>query len=216
MDRSAGDGLSHSRGAGEGPGLPTAEDSIPFASIAREAPARLGPPGQEDPPIDLDALIQPYLGALVAVLVVVVLVLLIAVLLVARRTRRIDARLAGLTRGPDGRSLEAVLDAHLDKVYDVSRELDELAARMAILEGAQRKAFQRVGLVRYNPFEETGGNQSFALALLDAAGDGWVLSSLHARSGTRVYAKAIKAGRGDAALSDEETAAIQQATGVTG
>ena len=92
----------------------------------------------------------------------------------------------------------------------------ELAARMAVLEGAQRRAFQRVGLVRYNPFEETGGNQSFALALLDAAGDGWVLSSLHARSGTRVYAKAIKAGRGDGALSEEETAAIRQATGVTG
>ena len=73
-------------------------------------------------------------------------------------------------------------------------ELDELAARTAVLEGAQRRSFQRVGLVRYNPFEETGGNQSFALALLDAGGDGWVLSSLHARSGTRVYAKAIKAG----------------------
>ena len=114
---------------------------------------------------------------------VVVLILLLAVLALARRTRRLDARLAGLTRDSDGRSLEAVLDAHLDKVYDVSRELDELAARMAVLEGAQRRAFQRVGLVRYNPFEETGGNQSFALALLDAGGDGWVLSSLHARSG---------------------------------
>jgi len=145
-----------------------------------------------------------------------VVVLLAAVVLLARRTRRIDARLAGLTRGADGASLEAMLGSRLDKVDEVSRELDELAARMAILEGAQRRAFQRVGLVRYNPFEETGGNQSFALALLDAAGDGWVLSSLHARSGTRVYAKAIKAGRADAALSDEETAAIQQAQGVTG
>ena len=115
-------------------------------------------------------------------------------LVVARRTRRIDARLGG----PDpwrrrATSLEAVLDAHLDKVFAVARELDELAARTAVLEAAQRRAFQRVGLVRFNPFEETGGNQSFALALLDAAGDGWVLSSLHARSGTRVYAKAIKA-----------------------
>ena len=180
------------------------------------APARLGPPDQEDPPIDLDALIQPYSSALVAGLLVLVVILLLAVVLVARRTRRIDKRLAGLTRGGDGGSLEAMLGSRLDKVDDVSRELDELAARMAILEGAQRRSFQRVGLVRYNPFEETGGNQSFALALLDAAGDGWVLSSLHARSGTRVYAKAIKGGRGDAALSDEETAAIQQATGVTG
>ena len=140
-----------------------------------------------------------------------VVILLLAVVLLTRRTRRIDARLVGLTRGSEGGSLEAVLDAHLDKVFAVAREVDELTARMAIIEGAQRKAFQRVGLVRYNPFEETGGNQSFALALLDAAGDGWVLSSLHARSGTRVYAKAIKAGRADAGLSAEETAALAQA-----
>ena len=137
--------------------------------------------------------------------------LLLMVLLIWRRTRRTDSRLRGITRGAEGSSLEAVLDAHLDKVFAVARELDGLGDRMAALEGAQRKAFQRVGLVRYNPFEETGGNQSFALALLDAAGDGWVLSSLHARSGTRVYAKTIKAGRADVGLSAEETAAITRA-----
>ena len=151
------------------------------------------------------------MGALLVALSIAVLVLLVLLLAVARRTRRIDARLAGLTRGAGGNDLEAVLDAHLDKVFAVARELDELTARTAVLEAAQRRAFQRVGFVRFNPFEETGGNQSFALALLDAAGDGWVLSSLHARSGTRVYAKAIKRGRADAALSDEESAAIGQA-----
>ena len=140
----------------------------------------------------------------------VVVLLLVAVFVLARRTRRTDARLKGLTRGAEGHSLEAVLDAHLDKVFDVARQLEELTARTAALEGAAPR-FQRVGLVRYNPFEDTGGNQSFALALLDAGGDGWVLSSLHARSGTRVYAKAIKAGRADAALSEEESAAIKQA-----
>jgi hypothetical protein len=155
--------------------------------------------------------VEPYLATLVLGLCAVVFLLLVAIVVLARRTRRSDARLKGLTRGGEGRSLEGVLDAHLDKVDAVAHELDELAARMAVLEGAQRRAFQRVGLVRYNPFEETGGNQSFALALLDAAGDGWVLSSLHARSGTRVYAKAIRAGRADAALSEEETAAIKQA-----
>ena len=133
-------------------------------------------------------------------------------MILARRTRRLDARLRGITRGAEGRSLEAILDAHLEKVFEIARLLDDVVARTAILEAAQRRAFQRVGLVRYNPFEETGGNQSFALALLDADGDGWVLSSLHARSGTRVYAKAIKAGRSDASLSAEETAAIAQAT----
>jgi len=145
-------------------------------------------------------------------LIAAVLALATACVILARRTRQLDARLKGITRGSDGRSLESILDAHLEKVFDLSRELTDVAARTAILEAAQRRAFQRVGLVRYNPFEETGGNQSFALALLDAAGDGWVLSSLHARQGTRVYAKAISGGRAEAGLSAEETAAIAQAT----
>ena len=166
----------------------------------------------EDLRIDLDALIRPILGALVVGLIAVVLALAAACVVLARRTRQLDARLTGITRGSEGRSLEGVLDEHLDKVVEMSRQLADVVERTAILEGAQRKAFQRVGLVRYNPFEETGGNQSFALALLDATGDGWVLSSLHARSGTRVYAKAIQGGRSDAGLSAEESAAITQAT----
>jgi hypothetical protein len=166
----------------------------------------------EDRRIDLNALVQPYLGALIAGLAATVFVLLVAAVSLARRTRRLDARLKGITRGTEGRSLEAILDAHLEKVFAVARELDQVAARTAILEAAQRRSFQRVGLVRYNPFEETGGNQSFALALLDANGDGWVLSSLHARSGTRVYAKAVKASVAEAGLSAEETDAIRQAT----
>jgi hypothetical protein len=142
----------------------------------------------------------------------VVLVLLLLVVALWRRLRSLDGRLAGLTRGAEGGSLESVLDAHLDKVFAVSRELDELEARMAGTEAAGRKAFSRTALVRFNPFEETGGNQSFALALLDADGDGWVLSSLHARAGTRVYAKAVTGGRSEANLSAEESEAIRQAT----
>jgi hypothetical protein len=65
--------------------------------------------------------------------------------------------------------------------------------------------------VRYNPFEDTGGNQSFALAIVDAGGDGFVVSSLHARQGTRVYAKGVVKGSAETSLSDEEAAALQQA-----
>jgi hypothetical protein len=147
------------------------------------------------------------------VLGAVVIVLLAAVLVLVRRTRRLARRLDGLTRDGDGRSLEGILDAHLDKVFTVARELDDLAARSAVLEASQRLALQRVGLVRFNPFEDTGGNQSFALALLDAHGDGLVISSLHARTGTRVYGKVIQGGSADVTLSDEESAALQQAQG---
>ena len=140
----------------------------------------------------------------------VILVTLVAWLVA--RIRHLDARLEGLTRGADGKNLEGVLHAHLDKVDAVARDLDDLTDRTILLEAKSLRAFSRMGLVRYNPFEETGGNQSFALALLDANGDGWVLSSLHARSGTRVYAKVIARGRSETALSDEESAALRQAT----
>lgn len=141
--------------------------------------------------------------------------LLVLVVVQTRRISRLGRRLDGITRGADGRSLEAVLDAHLDKVFSVAREVDELSARSAVLESSARRAVQRVGLVRYNPFEETGGNQSFALAMTDANGDGVVISSLHARAGTRLYAKAVVAGRSDAALSAEEAEALRIALSTT-
>jgi hypothetical protein len=104
-----------------------------------------------------------------------------------------------------------VLQAHLEKVFAVARDVDDLAARAAVLEAIGRRAFQRFGLIRFNPFEDTGGNQSFAVAVVDANGDGFVLSSLHARGGTRVFAKSLTAGKAEASLSAEEAEAVRQA-----
>jgi len=162
---------------------------------------------------DLNRLVTPSLGAIVVVLVFAVIVLLVAVVILARRIAGLDRRIGSLTRGGDGTSLESTIQAHIDKVGTLTRGVDELASRSAMLERTQRRAIQRVGLVRFNPFEDTGGNQSFALALLDQHGDGLVISSLHARAGTRVYGKAIAAGKSEAALSDEEGEALKQALG---
>jgi hypothetical protein len=118
-------------------------------------------------------------------------------------------RIEMLTRGVDGENLEGVLDAHLDLVHQLGAEMDELAARTSGLEDASRRHFARLGLVRFNPFPDTGGNQSFALALLDESDDGVVVSSLHSRTGTRVYAKAVAAGKADTSLSAEEEEAME-------
>jgi hypothetical protein len=120
-------------------------------------------------------------------------------------------RLDMLTRGADGASLEGVLDAHLELVHQVSEDLDELTVRTAAMEATARHHFAKIGLVRFNPFPDTGGNQSFALAMLDESDDGFIVSSLHSRTGTRIYAKAVTAGAADATLSAEETEAIDKA-----
>ncbi len=116
---------------------------------------------------DLNTLSASNLGLIVVVLGVVCVLLLLALAILARRVGRIDRRLSGMTRGADGTDLSEILEAHLDKVYAVARDLDEVARRTTALEAAQPRAFQRIGLVRFNPFEDTGGNQSFAVALLD-------------------------------------------------
>ena len=140
-----------------------------------------------------------------------VLALVLAVVGLIRRSRRLDRRLESLTRGSDDDSLETVLGGHMDRVRQVVREIEAVSARTTAVEGELERAFGRVGLVRFNPFEDTGGNQSFALALLDGRGDGFVVSSLHARAGTRVYAKAITRGSSEANLSAEEGEALRQA-----
>ncbi len=159
----------------------------------------------------LNSFVSPNVGAIALLLAVLVVVLIAGLVSLSRRTVALDRRLASLTRGDGGESLEAILHAHLDRVQALSDEVDALAARAAILEAVQRRAIQRTGLVRYNPFEDTGGNQSFAVALLDAHGDGLIVSSLHARSGTRIYAKAVAAGKAEAALSEEEAEALRRA-----
>ena len=70
---------------------------------------------------------------------------------------------------------------------------------------------QRKGLVRYNAFRNTGGDQSFAWALVDSYGNGVVLSSLHARENTRVYAKPLYDWKSSYSLTKEEEQAIAQA-----
>jgi Na+-transporting methylmalonyl-CoA/oxaloacetate decarboxylase gamma subunit len=161
----------------------------------------------------LNALVSPYIGLIVLGLAVVVLLLVLAVVVLVRRSGRLRRRLESLTRGSDAASLEDVLGNHMERVRQVVRDVDTVAARTALLERDVQGAFARVGLVRFNPFEDTGGNQSFALALLDGRGDGFVVSSLHARAVTRIYAKAIAGGASEAALSSEEAEALRQALG---
>lgn len=73
---------------------------------------------------------------------------------------------------------------------------------------------QKVGIVRFNPFREIGGDQSFSIALLDAQDNGIVLTSLYSRAGNRVYAKPVEQGISKYQLSEEEKKAIKQAKGL--
>ena len=104
-------------------------------------------------------------------------------------------------------NLKEVLDCFkgLEKNFEkVSRELESLKK-----EG--RFSVQKVGIVRFNPFSEVGGDQSFSIALLNGNNDGVVITSLYTREGNRVYGKPIKNGGSEYLLSGEEKQAIDKA-----
>ena len=153
--------------------------------------------------------ISNNLAAITLVLAGLCLVAMLFLLVtqVSQLRRRIDQ----LTGGVEGGDLEAILGDHLETVHQVGRDLDELTARMAFIESSARHHFSKVGLIRFNPFPDTGGNQSFALALLDESDDGVVISSLHSRTGTRIYGKSVSGGKADTSLSTEEQEAVDEA-----
>lgn len=117
-----------------------------------------------------------------------------------------------LIKGTDKDNLEKILEKILKDIKVEKEARVELAKVLEKLEKESGYHFQRMGLTRYNPFSETGGNQSFVLALLDGNDSGLVISSLHGREQTRIYAKPIKKGKGDGyELSKEEEEVVRKA-----
>lgn len=142
-------------------------------------------------------------------LIVSTLWLIILTLIFLRSEGRWRKLSAGITQG-DLRSLLEKLER------DQRLNTKEIAAVSGALTDFKADALshlQRVGFIRYNPFSDTGGDQSFCLALLDGQGSGIVLSSLHSREQTRIYAKPIRRGKSIGyTLSKEERVVIQNAT----
>lgn len=114
--------------------------------------------------------------------------------------------------GTTGQSLESALQGQFDLTLRLQAEVAELRHRAEHLEAKLASCVQNVAVVRFDAFEDVGGEQSFALALLDEGGDGAVISTIYGRLEGRVYAKAISSGEAaGAALTDEERRAIATA-----
>jgi Protein of unknown function (DUF4446) len=143
-----------------------------------------------------------------AALLVGLLALLLGFWLVLR-TRRL-ARL-GEFRPQMPESLQAALEREVERLDALARQVDDVSQRLPPVEQRSMAAVQRVGIVRFNPYGDTGGQQSFSVAMLDGEQTGFVISSLHSRQQTRVYLKQISQGQSDTPLSDEESQALRQA-----
>lgn len=114
--------------------------------------------------------------------------------------------------GPKGQEMEPVLMSIMQNVEHLEKKQESAQVYMSQMREQLGFAVQRVGIIRYNPFAESGGNFSFSIALLNEHSTGLVLSSLYGRQQNRVYAKNITEGKSEIPLTEEEEQALKQAT----
>lgn len=116
--------------------------------------------------------------------------------------------LRGLTKEVEKNNLVEVLKAILEKEKINTQSIKFIEKELKRHDEEGLLHIQKLAFVRFNPFREMGGDHSFALALLDGKDDGFVLTGLHTRERTRVYAKEIKRGKSPIELSSEESKAL--------
>jgi len=114
---------------------------------------------------------------------------------------------------PKSRGIKQTIEESIVKSQNTQKSLNELKQTLEKNQEKGRAHFQKAGLVRFNPFERLGGEQSYSIALLNDLESGLVITFLYTREGIRVYAKEVVSGKGkEIELSQEEKAAIIKAT----
>ena len=106
-------------------------------------------------------------------------------------------------------NIDEILDELLNRDKQTKQELEIIKKELKIEMEKSLLHFQKVGLIRFNPFERSGGDKSFVISLLNYENSGIVINFIHTRDGLRVYSKKIKNGKGEEfELSEEEKKAI--------
>jgi hypothetical protein len=155
-----------------------------------------------------DSLFSSSAGSVAVVALVLALLALAGVVLLLARQQRLLGQYQHLMTGTSGGNLEALLNEHVSSVRDTVERVAAVEQLAHRLEKSGYFSFQHLGVVRFNAFQDTGSDQSFAIALVDGHGNGVVLSSLHARDVTRVYAKPLQKWESSYQLTAEEKQAI--------
>lgn len=144
----------------------------------------------------------------VAALMVTFIILLIIVLV---KQSKLNNKYIAFMGGSDASSMEKVI---LKRFVDIDRLIAADARKEVEIKEIKenlRKAYQKVGIIKYDAFSEMGGKLSFALAMLDKDNTGYVINAMHSREGCYTYIKEIIKGESYIPLGNEEKEALQMA-----
>lgn len=144
-------------------------------------------------------------------LLILIIVLFICVLRVNMKYKRLKSSYASFMRGKDGKNLEKSILQKFDELDEVRVDVKKNTSDIKELFHDVKTNYQKVGLVRYDAFNEMGGNLSFAITLLDGNNSGFILNAMHSREGCYTYVKEIVRGESYIELAEEESQSLEKA-----
>lgn len=143
---------------------------------------------------------------------ILLMVLFIGFLILLIRTANLNKRYREfMLKLGKGKNIEEDLENYIYRVEKVEKQNSDLQLVCKEISNQMSGCIQKIGIVRYNAFKDTGSDLSFALALLDENNTGVVMNGIYSREMSNIYAKPIKEGKSSYTLSDEEKEAIQKA-----
>ena len=150
-------------------------------------------------------------GLLFLLLVILIIVLIVLVILVLKQNRALKKKYERFMRGKDGTSLETNLIKRVNDIENLIAKNKENEKNIEKISQELTKTFHKVGIVKYDAFNESGGKLSFSLALLNQENDGFIINAMHSREGCYTYIKEIIKGNPIVLLSSEEKEALEMA-----
>ena len=145
------------------------------------------------------------------ILFVIILALIISLILVVRRLAYVNRKYYVLMSGKKGKDLEKVILTRFKEMDKVKANARRVTSEHKKFKGQLDSCIDKIGLVKYDAFDNLAGNLSFSLALLNQDNSGIVLNTMHSREGCYTYAKEIIKGESYISLSEEEKEAIKKA-----
>ena len=149
-----------------------------------------------------------FMYAAVGIIVIIFLFILLQYVLLRNKVNRLSKKYKYFMNGEDGGSIELKLSTEVRELREMVASSENMLHQQELLATMQLQSFQKVGLVRYDAFDDTGDKLSFSLTVLDGKNNGFILSSLAGHDTSRIYAKKVVNGQCREALSSEEAESI--------
>ena len=154
------------------------------------------------------------IGYILLGMAIIILILLILVIVQIVNTSKLKKKYFKFMQGKDAKSLEKdIIGLYEDNKF-IKASAEKNKKDIRVLYKKLESAFQKVGIIKYDAFNQMGGKLSFSLALLDENNDGFILNSVHSTEGCYSYTKEIKNGQSSISLGEEEKQALDMAMGI--